>query len=71
MRDFTKPSDANGLIRRGRAVRVLNEAQHTGEDIEDIKPRVVDKEGIRYYREGDIYDFINGVENEFQEAEDV
>lgn len=71
MRDFTKPSDNNGLIFESRAIRTLLEHDATAPEIEEIKPRVVDKEGIKYYREGDILDYVAGAENEFQGWEDA
>lgn len=79
MRDFTvvAPSNLNGYIFESRAVRTLLELAETAKvDVSsvvigvDIKPRFTDKEGIKYWREGDIHDYINDTENEFQGWED-
>ena len=66
MRDFTKPSNLHGYIFESRAVRTLLELGAKKLEIHAIKPRFTDKEGIKYYREGDIHDYVNGSENEFQ-----
>ena len=69
MRDFTAvaPSNLNGYIFESRAIRTLvDELGGETSNFEDIKPRFTDKEGIKYYREGDIHDYVKGSENEFQ-----
>ena len=68
MRDFTKPSNLNGYIFESRAIRTLvDELGGEASNFEDIKPRIIDeKNGIDLWREGDIHDYVNGSENEFQ-----
>jgi len=66
MRDFTEPSNNNGLITEARAIRTLEELAASAPEIEEIKPRVTIEDGTTYYREGDIIDYVNDAENEFQ-----
>ncbi len=73
MRDFTQveKSNLNGFIVFGRAIRTLKELGGEAIEIGDIKPRIrSDKDGTKYWREGDIHDYINSTENEFQGWED-
>ena len=69
MRDFTKPSINNGLVAEGGAIKHLVKIGATAPEIEEIKPRFIAEDKTPFYRFGDIEDYVNEAENEFQEFE--